>query len=109
MDDTHIPKQEIVLKIPVAAENIREELNFYRLLREQFRIFGKPTEDLDFVIRNFQEQIREFDEGSAPLPDRKVIEEAIARHPYFKNPCDYPIRLLTILKYLKRKRMLSTS
>ncbi len=103
MDDTHIPGREAVLRIPIATENIREELNFYRSLKEQFRLYGKPVDELDFIISNLQEQIREFDEGGAPLPDQRRIEELIAKHPYFKNPCDYPIRLLTILKYLKRK------
>ena len=36
MDDTHIPGQEAVLKIPVAAENIREELNFYQTSKRSF-------------------------------------------------------------------------
>ena len=89
MDDTHIPGQEAVLKIPIAAENIREELNFYKTLKDHFKIYGKPTDDLDFIIKNLEDQIADF--------------EAIAKHPYFKNPCDYPIRLLTILKYLKHR------
>ena len=37
------------------------------------------------------------------LPDEDRIIEVIERHPYFKNPCDYPIRLLTLLKYLRKK------
>ena len=103
MEDTRIPGREAVLRIPIATENIREELNFYRSLKEQFRLYGKPVAELDFIISNLQEQIRGFDDGNAPLPDQRRIEELIAKHPYFKNPCDYPIRLLTILKYLKRK------
>ena len=37
------------------------------------------------------------------LPDEEKFAAAICKHPYFKNPCDYPIRLITILKYLKHK------
>ncbi len=103
MDDTHISEQEAVLKIPISEENIREELNFFKGIREQFRIFEKPTEEIDFIIRNLEEKILDFEKGSPILPDQRLIVEAIERHPYFKNPCDYPIRLLTILKYLKRK------
>ena len=103
MDDTHIPGQEAVLKIPIAAENIREELNFYKTLKDHFKIYGKPTDDLDFIIKNLEDQIGDFEADSPILPDQKSMEEAIAKHPYFKNPCDYPIRLLTILKYLKHR------
>ena len=103
MDDTHIPGQEAVLKIPIAAENIREELNFYKTLKDHFKIYGKPTDDLDFIIKNLEDQIADFEAGSPILPDQKSMEEAIAKQPYFKNPCDYPISLLTILKYLKHR------
>ncbi len=27
----------------------------------------------------------------------------ISKHPYFKNPCKYPIRLVNIMKHLKKK------
>ena len=86
MDDTHIPGQEAVLKIPIAAENIREELNFYKTLKDHFKIYGKPTDDLDFIIKNLEDQIADFEAGSPILPDQKSMEEAIAKHPYFKNP-----------------------
>ncbi len=36
MDDTHIRGREAVLKIPIAAENIREELNFYKTFKRSF-------------------------------------------------------------------------
>ncbi len=35
--------------------------------------------------------------------DKEEITYLIKKHPYFKNPCNYPIRLITIMKYLKRK------
>lgn len=35
--------------------------------------------------------------------NRKKIKELIKRHPYFKNPNDYGIRLVSIMKYLKKK------
>ena len=46
MDDTHIPGQEAVLKIPIAAENIREELNFYKTLKDHFKIYGKSRQTI---------------------------------------------------------------
>lgn len=69
MDDTHIPGQEAVLKIPIAAENIREELNFYKTLKDHFKIYGKPTDDLDFIIKNLEDQIADFEAGS---PIRRI-------------------------------------
>ncbi len=35
--------------------------------------------------------------------DKEEIVSLIKKHPYFKNPCNYHIRLVTIMKYLKRK------
>ncbi len=32
-----------------------------------------------------------------------AMKSDILLHPYFKNPSRYPVRLLTILKYLKKK------
>ncbi len=31
------------------------------------------------------------------------IKDIILKHPYFKNPCKYPIRLINIMKHLKKK------
>ncbi len=31
------------------------------------------------------------------------ILAVIKKHPYFKNPCKYPIRIISIMKYLKKK------
>lgn len=31
------------------------------------------------------------------------LKELILKHPYFKNPCQHPIRIISIMKYLKRK------
>ena len=35
--------------------------------------------------------------------DKKAVKNLIAKHPYFRNPCNYNIRLTTIMKYLKKK------
>ena len=41
--------------------------------------------------------------------DRSAIKSLIERHPYFKNPSTYHIRLITIMKYLKKKGVDITS
>lgn len=35
--------------------------------------------------------------------DRDHIKKLIAKHPFFKNPNTYHIRLITIMKYIKKK------
>lgn len=35
--------------------------------------------------------------------DKDEIKGLIMKHPYFRNPCNYNIRLTTIMKYLKKK------
>ncbi len=35
--------------------------------------------------------------------DREEIKSLILKHPYFKNPCNYNIRMTAIMKYLKKK------
>jgi hydroxymethylpyrimidine pyrophosphatase-like HAD family hydrolase len=35
--------------------------------------------------------------------DREYIKTLIQKHPFFKNPNNYHIRLITIMKYLKKK------
>lgn len=35
--------------------------------------------------------------------DRDHIKKLIEKHPFFKNPNSYHIRLITIMKYLKKK------
>ena len=104
MDESHIPlsRHEASLVIPINTENLREELNFYSILRDTFKDYGKNTEDLDFIIRNIEEQLFNLSNKAPVLPDEKRMTELIQKHPYFKNPCRYPIRLLTILKYLKK-------
>lgn len=129
MDDTHIPDKQVnysndsisaaagefisendeaaeneaVIRIPLNGENIREELNFYKELKNCFKEYGKNTDDIDFIIKNLQEQIKAFSAADPTLPDDEKFAAAIEKHPYFKNPCDYPIRLITILKYLKSR------
>ncbi len=105
MEDSHqdIRDTEVNLKIPLSFESIREELNFYKDLKLFFKEHGKPTVEIDFIINNLESNIEIFNNTSNILLREQDILKQIAKHPYFKNPGDYPIRLLTILKYLKKK------
>lgn len=102
MKDPHEKTNDAILHIPLDNENLREELNFYFQLSDTFKEYGKDTDELDFIISHLQSQIEWFSNERASLPDRQEIERLIRNHPYFRNPCSYPIRLLTILKYLRK-------
>ncbi len=102
MEDTQKQNNDVVLRIPLDNDNLREELSFYTQLTDIFREYEKDTGELDFITSHIQSQIDRFSSEIASLPDKKQIENIIRNHPYFRNPCDYPIRLLTVLKYLKK-------
>ncbi|NLK72984.1 MAG: hypothetical protein GX285_08210 [Clostridiales bacterium] len=105
MDEDHLNENETILHIhiPLHNENLREELNFYKELKSFFKEYNKPVEDIDFIISNIESNIDILSNENHILPDEDKLIKQIAKHPYFKNPGDYPIRLLTILKYLKKK------
>lgn len=103
MEENRTSEQMVSLKIPLAKNNLREELNFYKELRSYFKEYDKPVEEIDFIISNIESSLLVFGSGSEILLDEEKIIKQIEKHPYFKNPCDYPIRLITILKYLKSK------
>lgn len=97
-------ENEIInIKINLSLENLREELSFYKALREFFKEYDKSIEDIDFIINNIEKNISAFNQGGPIVIDEEKMLSQIERHPYFKNPCDYPIRLLTVMKYLKEK------
>lgn len=102
-EDAYLSEREVIVKVPVAEENIREEFNFFEDLRKIFRLYEKDTDQIDFIIKNLEDKIEVYDEGRPILPNREEIVDALEKHPYFKTPGDYPIRLLTIMKYLKKK------
>ena len=93
----------VIIKIPLSLENLREELTFYKDLRSFFKEYDKSIEDIEFIINNIERNISIFNQSGSIIIDEQKMISQIEKHPYFKNPCDYPIRLITILKYLKEK------
>lgn len=85
--------------------------------------YGNGAKEIEFdkMLKNIKELIRHDDKRKLEayieemenyLSDEAIhyyereserIKQLIGKHPYFKNPCTYPIRLLTIMKYLKKK------
>lgn len=113
VDDIDTRSNRIMFEIRSDEENIRSELAFFKELEEVFKKYEKDTADLEFIISNLNDRIKAFDRSilnddtdkwdPEELLDKEQIIDTILRHPYFKNPGDYPIRLITILKYLKSK------
>lgn len=66
-------------------EDHKEKLSSY-LLSVEKKIESKNRLDLESV-------------------DRGAVKKLIEKHPYFKNPNSYGIRMITIMKYLKKKQL----
>lgn len=83
-----------------------------------------PSIGVDELIKDIKEMIEEDEDHKAKLAsylediekkieiqtrldlssvDREAIKKLIEKHPYIKNPNSYHIRLITIMKYLKKK------
>jgi len=95
--------QNLSLELNPSDEDAGNEIKFLKDFRKVLKKYNKPTEQVDYLLNKLGEtmdteniiQIFDIDENS--------IKKKIEKHPYFKNPCDYPIRLTTIMKYLKKK------
>ncbi|QEK12386.1 hypothetical protein FQB35_08355 [Crassaminicella thermophila] len=95
--------EDIYLELNTSDEHVIDELKFLKDFKKLLKQYNKPTNQIDYFISklegnmDFENVIHIFD------IDEKSIKKKIEKHPYFKNPCDYPIRLVTIMKYLKKK------
>lgn len=64
---------------------------------------GTEKQAIHEYLDSVQEQVEVQLKNSVTDQKKSEIEQLILKHPYFKNPCNYHIRLITIMKYLKRK------
>ena len=78
-------------------------VKFEKLLRDIKELIKKDDKGkLEAYIEEV-ENLLSYETISYYEKESEKIEHLIKKHPYFKNPCTYPIRLLTIMKYLKKK------
>ncbi|MBF8982025.1 hypothetical protein IZY60_00595 [Lutibacter sp. B2] len=97
--------EEIYLELDTYKKDKGENLEFLKELKKVLEKYNKPTSQVEYLISelegntDYQKVINIFG------IDEKRILYYIKKHPYFKNPCDYPIRLITIMKYLKKKEI----
>ncbi|QXM06220.1 hypothetical protein [Crassaminicella indica] len=95
--------EDIPLYLDTCDNFVDNELKFLKDLKKLLKDYNKPIHKIDYLISELERNkdcenvIRIFD------IDKNSIKKKIEKHPYFKNPCDYPIRLVTIMKYLKKK------
>lgn len=95
--------EDIYLEMDISNGHVEDEVKFLKEFKKLLRNYNKPTDQIDYLISelegniDFENVIHIFD------IDEKSIKKKIEKHPYFKNPCDYHIRLVTIMKYLKKK------
>ncbi|PAB58954.1 hypothetical protein [Anaeromicrobium sediminis] len=93
----------IYLEMKSPNEEKSQNLKFLKELKALLIKYGKSTKEVDYIISELEGKATHENVISMFDIDEDKILEYIKKHPYFKNPCDYPIRLITIMKYLKKK------
>lgn len=83
-------------------DNIKME-SIIKDIRVLLNTYNDPKEHVDDYLKKVEKTIEDSGMESEYVIDRNKIKKYIEKHPYFKNPCNYHIRLLTIMKYLKKK------
>jgi len=62
-----------------------------------------PENDIKEYLEVVEKQVSHIKEQDLSDGDKEQIKKLIEKHPYFKNPNNYYVRLITIMKYLKKK------
>lgn len=76
---------------------------FITELKELIDTHKTPPMKLQEYIKQFEVRVGHAHKKTLENVDRAFVKSLIERHPYFKNPSNYAIRLITIMKYLKKK------
>lgn len=72
-------------------------------IKEMIEDDGDHKEKLASYIEGIEKRIESKNLMDLSSVDQDYIQKLIEKHPYFKNPNSYHIRLITIMKYLKKK------
>ncbi len=83
--------------ISLNADGIIEDI---RLLLEKN---DNPAESLQVYLSQVEAGIQAEKEKKLQEVDREHLKALIEKHPFFKNPNNYYIRLVTVMKYLQKK------
>ncbi len=96
-------EQDFCMELNLSQENTRDDLKFLRELKKFLKRYNRSTNQIDYLIKKIEEDMGIEKAIQIYDIDEYKIKKNIEKHPYFKNPCNYPIRLITIMKYLKKK------
>lgn len=77
------------------------DLKISDILDDIDRLIAEDS-DSNARLRQYLQEIKHIN-GEIEVSKEEDLQYIIQKHPYFKNPCKYPIRLISIMKYLKRK------
>lgn len=91
---------KIIMETP--SDNIQME-NIINDIRVLLNKYSNPKKYVNDYLRKVEKKMENKSIEVEYFIDRDKIKKYIEKHPYFKNPCNYHIRLLTIMKYLKKK------
>lgn len=72
-------------------------------IKEMIEDDDNHKEKLALYLNDIEKQIETKNKLDLESVDRDEIKKLIEKHPYIKNPNSYHIRLITIMKYLKKK------
>ena len=92
-----LPAQELPASKKLEMNDV---LNEIKMLLENH---DNPTEELQKYLHEVSSKINDENRIALENVDQDSVKLLIEKHPYFKNPSTYHIRLITIMKYLKRK------
>ena len=79
----------------------KDELNVEDIIKDIKNIIKNhddPSDKICKFINTVEEKIEKQE-----IINREYIRSLILKHPFFKNPNNYHIRLITIMKYLRKK------
>ncbi|WP_204661349.1 hypothetical protein [Fusibacter tunisiensis] len=94
---SEVPEQDLTSLKKLEMTDVLEDI---KMLLEQH---DNPALELQRYLSEVESKINDENKLKLESVDRNHIKHLIEKHPYFKNPSTYHIRLITIMKYLKKK------
>ncbi|MBF4694899.1 hypothetical protein [Fusibacter ferrireducens] len=72
-------------------------------IKELLERHDNPALELQKYLSEVETKIDFENKRELDSVDKENVKSVIEKHPYFKNPSSYHIRLITIMKFLKKK------
>ncbi len=94
---SEVPEQEYTHIKKLEMTDVLEDIK--NLLEKH----DNPSKELQKYLTNVESKIIDENKQKLDEVNQDQIKALIEKHPYFKNPSTYHIRLITIMKYLKKK------